>query len=198
MDRSENSTTGYRPASRRPIQREVTKTGHAESTEADTAEFLLFHRENYDFPTSVMGNLSPKRYRTDIKDTATEISSEQICLTDEKDGFSFSVAPDPGAEIASLLKRSGREWLQLMDRAEDLAPSDRWRGIESPAPGSFSWHIPCFFRSRFRVEPDGAIRRNRENELQCHNSHTQHVIMRARWWRGNSTRPTSKMRSAHC
>lgn len=88
----------------------------------------MFLRENCDFLASNMANSSPKRYQRDIKRTATVSSSELVSLTDDDAGLSVSVAPDAGAEIASLRKRSGGEWVELLDRAEDFTPCDRWRG----------------------------------------------------------------------
>src|ERR1043166_263061 len=68
------------------------------------------------------------RYRLETTFTTQGVRGTLHRLTDEEAGLRVTLAPLAGAEITSFQLRQDNQWLELIDRAEDFRPCDRWRG----------------------------------------------------------------------
>src|SRR5690242_10579238 len=98
-----------------------------------------------------MSSTTSNRYRIETYTAARGAGGNLHRLTDSEAGLSFSVAPFAGAEIASIQTRLNGEWLEILERAEDFAPCDRWQGR---AP----WLWPAVGRSYSAKKLEDALR----------------------------------------
>lgn len=65
---------------------------------------------------------------------------ELLRLIDNDGGLRASIAPRAGAEIASIQWRLGGEWIELLHRAENFSPTEKWQGRAA-------WLFPAVGRS---------------------------------------------------
>jgi galactose mutarotase-like enzyme len=101
-----------------------------------------------------MSSTTSHRYRIETYSAIRGAAGNLYRLCDNEAGVRFSVAPFAGAEIASIQTRSNGEWLEILERAEDFTPCDRWRGR---AP----WLWPVVGRSYSAKKLEDALRTGR-------------------------------------
>lgn len=72
-------------------------------------------------------------------------------LSDTIGGLRASIAPFAGAELASIQKRAGNQWVELLHRAEKFSPTEKWQGR---AP----WLFPAVGRNYAPQQLEEALR----------------------------------------